>query len=108
MADGGWRGGGVVATSCIVRSQRDKFIIALMRVRRGFLPQPPQGALWRLAAVREIGTRPWKGCGRENGRGRREEREVPPGTGSLIFQGLRQKEVSPLCKVLLFQPIIIN
>lgn len=48
-----------------------------------------------------------KGCGRENGRGRRK-REVPPGTGSLIFQGLRQKEVSPLCKVLLFQPIIIN
>ncbi|KYN21911.1 hypothetical protein ALC57_05702 [Trachymyrmex cornetzi] len=24
-----------------------------MRVRRGFLPQPPQGAPWRLAAVRE-------------------------------------------------------
>ena len=50
----------------------------------------------------------------ENGRARkgkwtrRSEREVPPGTGSLIFQGLRQKEVSPLCKVLLFQPIIIN
>lgn len=100
----------MVATSCIVRSQRDKFIIALMRVRRGFLPQPPQGALWHLAAVREIGSGPWgrgKGCGRENGRGRRK-REVPPGTGSLIFQGLRQKEVSPLCKVLLFQPIIIN
>lgn len=49
----------MVATSCIVRSQRDKFIIALMRVRRGFLPQPPQGALWRLAAVREIGSGPW-------------------------------------------------
>jgi len=43
----------MAATSCIVRSQRDKFIIALMRVRRGFLPQPPQGAPWRLAAVRE-------------------------------------------------------
>lgn len=24
-----------------------------MRVRRGFLPQPPQGAPWRLAAIRE-------------------------------------------------------
>ena len=43
----------MAATSCIVRSQRDKFIIALMRVRRGFLPQPPQGAPWRLVAVRE-------------------------------------------------------
>lgn len=49
----GARGRGMAATSCIVRSQRDKFIIALMRVRRGFLPQPPQGAPWRLAAIRE-------------------------------------------------------
>ncbi|KYQ58551.1 hypothetical protein ALC60_02196 [Trachymyrmex zeteki] len=58
-----------------------------MRVRRGFLPQPPQGAPWRLAAVREDDIAHRRGHGGSSG-GRR--RAVPSGTGSLIFGGLRQ------------------
>lgn len=81
----------MAATSCIVRSQRDKFIIALMRVRRGFLPQPPQGAPWRLAAVREDDIAHRRGHGGSSG-GRR--RAVPSGTGSLIFGGLRQGSIA--------------
>lgn len=98
----------MAATSCIVRSQRDKFIIALMRVRRGFLPQPPQGAPWRLAAIREDDIAHERRREERVRGGRRRWRTVPSGTGSLIFGGLRQKEVSPLCRTLLLESIIIN
>lgn len=93
----------MAATSCIVRSQRDKFIIALMRVRRGFLPQPPQGAPWRLAAIREDDI----AIGRARKDGRQEEatengpfwyglvnlRRITPEGSIAIVQGLLRESI---------------
>ncbi|KYN41714.1 hypothetical protein ALC56_03857 [Trachymyrmex septentrionalis] len=63
-----------------------------MRVRRGFLPQPPQGAPWRLAAVREDDIAHTEGARRVERREAVESWRAVPSVCGNIYVSFRYDE----------------